>query len=503
MAATAMDVATDPVLQRTFRGHRDAVTCLAFRPSLTQLASGSLDHAIMVWNFRSGLRPYRFVGHKAEITAVDFSPSGQLLASSSRDKTVRLWTPNVRGDVTCFTAHTSTVRTVQFSSDNAMLLTASDDKTVKLWSTGKYKFLHTLQGHLNWVRAAVFSPDARLAASGSDDKTVKLWDLSTKSCTKTYHEHNGLVTSVAFHPSGNIIGASSSDRSIKLWDIRMHRLIQHYPEAHAGGAVQSLGDNAQALGTVNSVAFGGTQGDWMISTGNDGVVKIWDLREGHLLYTLHGHKTSLPTTAAVFSPHADFFATAGADAQVLVWKSNLGQYYDSGGSGGVGAGAQGAEELGATRDRSPTKIERSKSTSPVKSPRASSPSLRNNGRPSFRASTSIVPPPADLEPLSMGPPLASARQPPTTRPAYVADSVSVPTTTPLRERTVPDSLANTLDQVVSQLDVLTATMNILERRLTSCEDRVKELLQAVLTDRERAPPATPPAPFAQNGTTTP
>lgn len=60
----------------------------------------------------------------------------------------------------------------------------------------------------------------------------------------------------------------------------------------------------------------------MISTGNDGLVKIWDLKEGHLLYTLYGHKYG-STTAAVFSAQGDFFATGGADSQVMVWKSNL------------------------------------------------------------------------------------------------------------------------------------------------------------------------------------
>lgn len=52
------------------------------------------------------------------------------------------------------------------------------------------------------------------------------------------------------------------------------------------------------------------------------MVKIWDVKEGHLFYTLHGHKNG-PTTTAVFSPSGDFFATGGSDSQVMVWKSNF------------------------------------------------------------------------------------------------------------------------------------------------------------------------------------
>ena len=54
----------DPTLQRSFRGHKDAATCVAFNPTMKQLVSGSMDNCVMVWNFRPQLRAYRFAGHK-------------------------------------------------------------------------------------------------------------------------------------------------------------------------------------------------------------------------------------------------------------------------------------------------------------------------------------------------------------------------------------------------------------------------------------------------------
>lgn len=127
-----------------------------------------------------------------------------------------------------------------------------------------------------------------------------------------------MISSVAFHPSGTIVASASIDKSIKLFDIRTHKLIQHYGNAHSATPAGTAGGS----GGVNSISFGGERGEWMISTGNDGLVKIWDLKEGHLLYTLYGHKYG-STTTAVFSPKGDFFASGGADSQVMVWKSNL------------------------------------------------------------------------------------------------------------------------------------------------------------------------------------
>ena len=62
--AAAASTPGDPSLERTFRGHKDKVTAVSFSPTMEQLASGSLDATVMVWNFRPQMRAFRFVGHK-------------------------------------------------------------------------------------------------------------------------------------------------------------------------------------------------------------------------------------------------------------------------------------------------------------------------------------------------------------------------------------------------------------------------------------------------------
>ena len=88
---------SDPTLERTLRGHRGAISTLAFSPGAgsAQLASGGADHTVMVWAFRPSLRAFRFVGHSAPVTCAALSPDGALLASGSKDCSVRLWPPSV------------------------------------------------------------------------------------------------------------------------------------------------------------------------------------------------------------------------------------------------------------------------------------------------------------------------------------------------------------------------------------------------------------------------
>ena len=89
------------------------------------------------------------------------------------------------------------------------------------------------------------------------------------------------MNSVNFHPSGNYLLTTSTDSTLKVIT----------PACH---------DFSEQL-----------------------LFQILDLREGHLFYTLHGHQGA--ATAATFSPNGAYFASGGADSQVMVWKSNFDQ----------------------------------------------------------------------------------------------------------------------------------------------------------------------------------
>jgi len=71
---------------------------------------------------------------------------------------------------------------------------------------------------------------------------------------------------------------------------------------------------------VNQISFH-PNGRYLLSASADSTVKVWDLRQGHILFSLFGHEGAASTCA--FSPGGDYFTSSGADSVVMVWRSHL------------------------------------------------------------------------------------------------------------------------------------------------------------------------------------
>ena len=129
-------------------------------------------------------------GHAESVLAVCFSPDGKQLASGSGDTTVRLWDLNTQTpDHTC-KVYFAKLSVAHFVSHINLSIPLEIPHLVvlacELGSTYTGKRGLPMQGHKNWVLCLAWSPDAKMLASGGMDGSIWLWrpdsDQALGSC---------------------------------------------------------------------------------------------------------------------------------------------------------------------------------------------------------------------------------------------------------------------------------------------------------------------------------
>jgi WD40 repeat protein len=160
--------------------------------------------------------PSPFEGHKNVVCSVAYSPDGKQIASGSNDKTVRVWDVST-GERRTFKTEFKCVNSVAFSPDGTQIAASEHLNDLINLSTGS----NTRLGDL-FVDPSVFSADGRFIASGTYyPAACQIWDASTHQSIVQLVGHSDYVWSVAFFPDGKRIMSASRDGTIRVWDVEL------------------------------------------------------------------------------------------------------------------------------------------------------------------------------------------------------------------------------------------------------------------------------------------
>ncbi len=253
----------------------------------------------VLWDLRTGKQRAALLGHGDGVSCVAFSPDGTLLATGGFDAAVKLWDPTTGKERADIGAHKAPVSSLSFAPDGRTLAVArwggENDRSgvVELWEVADRKLIATLEGHAEAIWAVSFSPDGATLATGSQDGTARLWDLKTRRQQTVLFNDPRTVATVCFSPKGDFLAtASTAPDPAKPSAVGALRLW-----ATATWKERSLGDGPRGLRI--SLAFS-PDGRFLASAGD--VVEIWEVRRG----------TKVVTVAA------DRLATFSADGKSLI-----------------------------------------------------------------------------------------------------------------------------------------------------------------------------------------
>ncbi|XP_041038294.1 glutamate-rich WD repeat-containing protein 1 [Carcharodon carcharias] len=170
-------------------------------------------------------------------------------------------------------------------------------------------------GHMTEGFAVDWSPmvTGRLA-TGDCNKNVHVWEAkdggSWSVDQRPYSGHTRSVEDIQWSPNEATVFAScSADTSIRVWDTR----------ASPGKACMLANEGAHAT-DVNVLSWNRRE-PFLVSGGDDGLLKVWDLRlfrDGVSVATFKQH--SGPVTSVEWHPtEGSVLAASGADNQITQW----------------------------------------------------------------------------------------------------------------------------------------------------------------------------------------
>ena len=292
-------------------GHTAEVKAIAVLPN-GQLASGSADFTIRLWDVATGSEATRLEGHTGEITSLVILPDGRL-ASGAVDNTIRLWDIATGAETAQLAGHGKSVIALAVLADGR-LASGSDDRTIRLWDVKSGAEVACLTGHGDSVNALAVLADGRLI-SGSSDRTIRLWNVQARVETARLERGGGEAMELALggQPIGGVLAlavlpdgrlASGWDYLIRQWDLETCKeTAGPMGHQHLVRALTKLPDGRLASGS------------------DDGTIRLWDMKNGINTACLAGHGNSITGLAVLADGR---LASSSDDRTVRLWDVKAG-----------------------------------------------------------------------------------------------------------------------------------------------------------------------------------
>ena len=362
--------ANKPIM--TFVGHQKYLMTVALSPDAKYVLTGSQDKTAILWDASTGKAIHTLIGHQHPIVSVAFSPDGKTALTGSGDGTAILWDVFTGRIKLTFLGHQGPVSSVSFSPDGKKVITGGKDGTIKIWDIAPSKPIKTL----SIVNSSIFSSDGKLILSSKPPGILETFNIETNEAIKLI-ESNTIYTQgikglspdgkkllagnslydvksgkqihsfysvkfIAFSPDGkNIVIGNKYKSQVELWNIEPVQLMRTFSNIEANKASffsdsKSIAFASFGIGigkvvilnistgeivktiTLNdsrSVAF--SPDGKKIVTGEDGVIKLWDIISGKLLCSFEARRPQHIISLA-FSPDG-LTILSGYDKIVDLW----------------------------------------------------------------------------------------------------------------------------------------------------------------------------------------
>ncbi|MDB5308165.1 MAG: prkC 15 [Gemmataceae bacterium] len=272
---------------------------VAVSPDGRTIVTGGDDHAVRVWDARTGACRAARTDHGALVTAAAFAPDGGWFATGSFDGRVVVRDPRSAAPRQVL-AHGHMVRTLAVSPDGRAVAAAGETGAVSVWDVGSGLLRYRLDGTGGRVHAILFSADGKALLAAPSETEMVWWDGATG---RRVHGVNLRLrpSCLALSPDGQTLAVGYETGQVVFLDA-----------ATGQEQLRACGSHSR----LNAVAFS-PDGKTLAAGAVDGSVRLWHVGTGTELFAIA--RGGPQVNGVAFAPDGSFLAATRHDGRLLLW----------------------------------------------------------------------------------------------------------------------------------------------------------------------------------------
>lgn len=283
----------------TIQLHEDIPWALTIGRNSSDIASGSLDGRMHVWNASMPI-PKATMISDAQVRCLALSSDGRMLVSGHLSGSVILWevaTGRVRAKQNGHKGCVSGICEIA----QGLFVTSGRDGAICVWNVRQGH--HCVLGSVNdEIYAMCTTSNATsLAIGGSSGKTW-IWSMSERKSTSVLGNCPSRVYALALSPDGKCLAIGRENGQIDIWDMKNAKQVAVIKDAHRV--------------CVYCLAFCKDTG-LMMSGGGDGCIRSWSWPGLRLQGVWNGHADGV--TAMIIDEVGRGIVTCGFDCKIRTW----------------------------------------------------------------------------------------------------------------------------------------------------------------------------------------
>ncbi|XP_001601796.1 transducin beta-like protein 3 [Nasonia vitripennis] len=217
------------------------------------------------------------------INSFTTSKDGKFIVTHHKSSLFKLWNgTDVKPTKVWKSIHNGPVAAIALTNSGSNMASGGVDGSVRLWDFEHHTCTHNLKGAQGVVSIICYHPDVEkhLVFASADDYVIHGWNTQTGQKEVTLEGHFSKVTSLSFHEDGVHALSSGRDKVLILWDIVKKASVRILPvyECIEGAFIIPDSASLPVSKAKNKSSI------YAASAGEKGVVKIWEMKSGRMLY---------------------------------------------------------------------------------------------------------------------------------------------------------------------------------------------------------------------------